>query len=137
MTRHRRTRKRQRGGFWPFTSSSSDPYQTTSSSSSWTDWFSSLGTKAKDTTTGIVNSTESALTRATDNISSGISSAMDSTSGALSETNSYQSAGRKRRGKRVTKRRKRRSMKGGRGLGLTYYATPVSGIKMAQPTSWI
>ena len=36
------------------------------------------------------------------------------------------------------KRRKRsRSMKGGKGgLGLTYYATPVSGMKVAEPTSW-
>jgi hypothetical protein len=36
------------------------------------------------------------------------------------------------------KRRRSRTMKGGKGgLGLTYYASPVSGIKVAQPTTWI
>ena len=36
------------------------------------------------------------------------------------------------------RRRKRcRSMKGGKGgLGLTYYAAPVDGLKVAEPTSW-
>ena len=33
------------------------------------------------------------------------------------------------------KRRIRRSMKGGKGL--TYYASPVSGLKVAEPTTWI
>jgi hypothetical protein len=36
------------------------------------------------------------------------------------------------------RRRKRaRSMKGGKGgLGLTYYAAPVDGLKVAEPTTW-
>ena len=34
--------------------------------------------------------------------------------------------------------RKRRKMRGGKGgLGLTYYATPVSGLNVAKPTYWI
>jgi len=28
-------------------------------------------------------------------------------------------------------------MKGGKGLGLTYYATPVSGLKVAEPTTFL
>ena len=36
------------------------------------------------------------------------------------------------------RRRKSRKMRGGKGdLGLVYYATPVSGIKVAEPTYWI
>jgi hypothetical protein len=43
--------------------------------------------------------------------------------------NSYVSQGGKRK-------RRSRTMKGGKGgLGLTYYATPVSGIKVAEPTT--
>ena len=35
------------------------------------------------------------------------------------------------------RRRRGRTMKGGKGgLGLTYYASPVSGLKVAQPTTW-
>ena len=32
---------------------------------------------------------------------------------------------------------RRRKMRGGRGLGLTYYASPVSGLKVVKPTYWI
>ena len=36
------------------------------------------------------------------------------------------------------RRRRRKTMKGGKGgLGLTYYASPVSGLKVAEPTYWI
>ena len=35
------------------------------------------------------------------------------------------------------RRRHSRTMKGGKGgLGLTYYASPVSGLKVAEPTTW-
>ena len=35
------------------------------------------------------------------------------------------------------RRRRAKSMKGGKGgLGLTYYASPVSGLKVAEPTTW-
>lgn len=42
-------------------------------------------------------------------------------------------------GKRKSKSRRRcKTMKGGKNsLGLTYYASPVSGLKVAQPTYWI
>ena len=44
----------------------------------------------------------------------------------------YQNAGR-----RVKRGKKTRRMKGGKGgLGLTYYATPVNGLKVAEPTYW-
>ena len=41
-------------------------------------------------------------------------------------------------GGRRRRRGRRRTMKGGKdGLGLTYYASPVSGLKVAEPTYWI
>jgi hypothetical protein len=43
----------------------------------------------------------------------------------VSNTSSYPGAGAGGR---------RRTMRGGRGLGLTYYATPVNGIKVVEPT---
>ena len=143
------TRKRtgQRGGFWPFTSSETVP--STSTSSSWSDWFSGVSNKAKETTTGLIDGTENALSNASNSISTGFNSALDSTKSILSTDVSLNSvsssaasqsqvAGKRRR--KTTKRHrksKRKSMRGGKGLGLMYYATPVSGIKMAQPTTWI
>lgn len=144
-TRRNRRYKRQKGGFWPFTSST-DPATTYSSptpSSSWSDWFSGLGNKAKETTTGIVSGTENVLTSASNSVSEGLTNVSNATSNILSTDvpltgNSYQTAGRRRKNKRKTKKCKhKRKMKGGNKLGLTYYATPVSGIKMAQPTTWI
>lgn len=36
------------------------------------------------------------------------------------------------------RRKTRRVLRGGKGgLGLTYYASPVSGVKVAEPTNWI
>ena len=152
----RRTRKRrgQRGGFWPFTSSETVPATSTSTSSSWGDWFSGVSNKAKETTTGLIDGTENALSNATNSISTGFSSALDSTksilstdvsfnsgsSGAVSPSYSQSQVAGKRRRRKTTKmhrKSKRKGMRGGKGLGLTYYATPVSGIKMAQPTTWI
>ena len=143
-----RKRRGQRGGFWPFTSSETVPATSTSTSSSWGDWFSGVSNKAKETTTGLIDGTENALSNASNSISTGFNSALDSTksilstdvslnSGSSSESSQSQVAGKRRRRKTKKSHRKRKSMRGGRGLGLMYYATPVSGIKMAQPTTWI
>jgi hypothetical protein len=49
--------------------------------------------------------------------------------------------GRHRRGHKSRSRRSKfsdRRLRGGKGgLGLTYYATPVSGLRVAEPTYWI
>ncbi len=138
-----RKRRGQRGGFWPFTSSETVPATSTSTSSSWGDWFSGVSNKAKETTTGLIDGTENALSNASNSISTGFNSALDSTKSILStdvsssESSQSQVAGKRRRRKTKKSHRKRKSMRGGRGLGLMYYATPVSGIKMAQPTTWI
>jgi len=135
MTKRRmnRTKKRrQRGGFWPFTSS--EPGAT--STSSWTSWFSN---KAKETT----NSVENTLGNLSSSVSNTFSSSTEPTiqSQPIQQTSSMPmqtsyGGKTKRRHKRNNKRSKRR-MRGGNKLSLTYYSTPVSGIKMAEPTYWI
>ena len=126
---NRTKKRRQRGGFWPFTSS--EPGAT--STSSWTSWFSN---KAKETT----NSVENTLGNLSSSFSNTFSSSSEPqtiqpTTSSMPMQTSY-GGKTKRRHKRNSKRTKRR-MRGGNKLGLTYYATPVSGIKMAEPTYWI
>lgn len=126
---NRTKKRRQRGGFWPFTSS--EPGAT--STSSWTSWFSN---KAKETT----NSVENTLGNLSSSVSNTFSSSSEpqtiqQTTSSMPMQTSY-GGKTKRRHKRNSKRTKRR-MRGGNKLGLTYYATPVSGIKMAEPTYWI
>jgi hypothetical protein len=152
MARHKRTRtkkRRQRGGFWPFTSSSDSTYQP-ASTSSWTSWFSS---KAKDTTNSLENTLGNLSSSVTNTMSSLTSSSTTpSTSDSMtpSQSQSMQSQPTQSQpmqsqpmqsqvmsGTYGGKRRTKRRMKGGDKLGLTYYATPVSGIKMPEPTYWI
>ena len=153
MTKHRRTKRRsQKGGFWSFPSS--DPNAPTQS---WGDYFLSLGTKAKDTGSSLNNSignvASSAATSITDgaNLLNPFASNESSTTpviqpapvvqaspssqnmgmGQSTMNNNIDSTGGRRR-------KRARSMKGGKdGLGLTYYATPVSGMKVAEPTYWV
>ena len=126
---NRTKKRRQRGGFWPFTSS--EPGAT--STSSWTSWFSN---KAKETT----NSVENTLGNLSSSVSNTFSSSSEPqtiqpTTSSMPMQTSY-GGKTKRRHKRNSKRTKRR-MRGGNKLSLTYYSTPVSGIKMAEPTYWI
>uniref|UniRef100_A0A6C0IUH5 Uncharacterized protein n=1 Tax=viral metagenome TaxID=1070528 RepID=A0A6C0IUH5_9ZZZZ len=144
----KRTHKRkQRGGDWynpaSWFSSSTDPY---APKKSWADWWSS--------TTG---SAEASLASASESISSGAQNMVSSANNYLSQdinvsgnnptNNQIQSnpvnpinnqiqpnpVG----GKRRKSRSKSKSYKGGKGLGITYYATPITGIKTAQPNYWI
>ena len=142
MARHKRTRtkkRRQRGGFWPFTSSSDSTYQPTSTSS-WTSWFSS---KAKDTTNSLENTLGNLSSSVTNTMSSLTSSSTTPvTSDSLTPSQSQSTQNQPTQSQVMSgtyggKRRTKRRMKGGDKLGLTYYATPVSGIKMPEPTYWI
>lgn len=142
----KRTHKRkQRGGDWynpaSWFSSSTDPYAPVPPKKSWSDWWSS--------TTG---SAEASLASASNSISSGAQNIMSSANDYLSQdvnvsnpnTNpiNYNPApapipintnpvGGKRR------KTKSKSHRGGKSLGITYYATPVTGMKTAQPNYWI
>ncbi len=122
MTKHRgtRSRTRQKGGFWPFTSS--DPYASTQS---WGDYFSGLGNKAN-----------SAIGNMTTGITEGATNMYNSTD-VTTTTNDLNTVPSTVSGGKRNKTRNRR-MKGGKGdMGLTYYATPVSGLSVAKPTYWL
>jgi hypothetical protein len=131
MTKNRRGKTRsktQRGGVWynPLTWFESDPYKTESSS---------IITDANNFTTGAVDKLTNARDYVANTVSAQFSSSPDN---ATMPTTEYRvppsqpySGGKHRR-----KRRHSKTKKGGKGgLGLTYYATPVSGANVAQPTT--
>ena len=156
MSRHKKSRRSQRGGGW---FGPDDPY---AQKKSWMDSLSSWwsGTSTGTTTgTGLLSTAENNLSSFASNISNTTSQALNNISSPSSyqpsstsysaptplaapaysapsaapanNDNLVETYGGKRR--RRTLKMKRR-MKGGRGLGLSYYATPVSGLNMAEPT---
>jgi len=154
MTKHRRTRRRrinQKGGLFGFFESNPNvPTQ------SWGDYFNSFGTKAKEAgnmiNTSIGNAASATLETAnkynplasneinSDQVPSQFPAQVPSQVPSQfpvqvpAQPNSTGSFG----GTHRTRARMRaRSMKGGKGgLGLTYYAAPVSDLKVAEPTTW-
>jgi hypothetical protein len=148
MTKHKRTKRRnQKGGLWPFSSTG----ESSISSQSWGDRFSGYWNKTKENTSSLTNSLESGLGDVSEKTSSSVSSMGTSMSEGLSNLNPFSNSsssdssisnpsssfiGGKRKNKYGSKRRCK-TIKGGKGgLGLTYYATPVSGIRVAEPTTW-
>lgn len=142
MTKHRKTQRRsQKGGEWYnpvswFGTSSGDPY---AQKQTWGQWFSGKSGKAEDALTTIGNNISSGTTNMMNSANKLLSSNVDFT-GSQQQPIQQQpiqqqpypnpSYGGKRR-------RHSRRMKGGKGgLGLTYYAAPVSGLKVAEPDSW-
>lgn len=165
MTKHRRpkrtkTRRSQKGGFWGF-GESQDP----NAPSFWgklTNWGTSAVDKSKELGNSINTGLGDMGTQASNvmsstmsNVGEGLSSLNplssnqvadanippapvtdtnippDTTSVPTTQSVSTQGSFGGRR------RRYRRTMKGGKGgLGLTYYATPVSGLRVAEPTTW-
>jgi hypothetical protein len=100
----RKSKKLYKGGFWPFSSDSSNAYSTPSTS--WTEWFNS---KTKNAMT----SADSAISSASSSVTNSVSNLVDSTNKALStdipltsSTTSNITGGRRRKNK--TKRRKNR-----------------------------
>ena len=116
----RKSRKQQKGGDWnPMT------WFSTSSTQSWKDYFSNLGTKTTEGVGNLTNNIENAIT---DMSTFQPEPAPTTQSEPNTEIKTF--GGRKRQ-------KRRRTMKGGKnGLGLTYYATPVSGLRVAEPTTW-
>ena len=145
MTKHRRTRRRrsQKGGgvldYFGF--GSSEPTESYAApTQSWGEYFSSWGTKGKDaanslnTTIGnVAASGANVVSDATSSVVSTVSAPFSSSENTTSpsgqssemEVNSYGQQGGRRR---------KRSIKG--GSNLAYYAAPVSGLKVAEPTTW-
>jgi len=153
MTNHRknrRTRRSQKGGFslfnpgtWFNSSETEDPNKKTVLDST------------KEVLQSGVNSTENFIgttaTSATNVVSNAAGNVKDSVLGLFSsnDTPPYTSSTTipqttipqttpQTNGTYGGRRRRRaKSMKGGKGgLGLTYYASPVSGLKVAEPTTW-
>jgi hypothetical protein len=137
----KRTRKyKHKGGGWfdgLFGQSSTTTYTPESQGmfSGVTNWFSGATQKAKETTTNVLGATEGALSTAQQkltDVSSNIGSTIkdtvvgEPTSAYVPSTTTYGG-------------KKRRHRKGGKGLGLTYYATsiPPGTSNVAQPTYWI
>lgn len=150
MTKHRRTKRKTQkgGGFWEFLGFGSSE---TTPAIEQPSMISSAISTVTDTTKNIVEGTEGYLEQAkqkSSNLISGVTSQFSpststptpstSSSYAPSEqTASQQTMGGRRRSK-SRKMQRSKYMKGGKGgLGLTYYATPVSGLKVVDPTYWI
>jgi len=136
MAKHRRTRRSQKGGGMFDWFGSSDP--NAPPKKSWGDWWSG---------------TSSGLTQGVSNIGSSIGSTLNSnidltgsnqTPPPITEVQSQATEENQQQNQQYNqvpiggrRRRRGRTMKGGKGgLGLTYYASPVSGIKVAEPTTW-
>lgn len=116
--------RKQRGGDWynPISwFSSSDPY---APKKSWSDWWSETTGSAENALSGASQSAQNMVSSANQYLSQDINLS------GTNNNNQYNATG--------GKKNKSRSKKGGnRGLGITYYATPVSDYKTAQPTYWI
>lgn len=165
MTKHRKSRKvnkrrSQRGGMWPFSSSeSTDPAKPTQS---WGDWFSGsvgktenlLGSTTeslKSSATGLWDSTKNAMPdmSSTEPVVEQVDTTMVKPGESVEQVDTIMvkpgESGESIEQVDTTmvkvdggSRRRRRSMKGGKGgLGLTYYASPVSDLKVVEPTYWI
>jgi hypothetical protein len=151
MTKHRRTKRRsQKGGFWPFSSSPADPNAPTQS---WGDYFSSWGDKAKGVGNSLNNSIGNVASSAATSITDGANSLNPFASNESSTTPviqpapvvqaspSSQNMGQPIMNNNINStggrhRKRARSMKGGKGgSNLAYYAAPVSGLKVAEPTT--
>jgi len=154
MTKHRRTRRRtQKGGFLGF--GESDPNAPTQS---WGDYFKSLGTSAVEKTKEVGSNIDTGLGNLGTKVGEGFNSinpfSSNDTAPATSTTTNLQTTNLQTTNPQTTnpqttsnqvpistqggrRRRRARSMKGGNnGSGLVQYAAPVSGLKVAEPTSW-
>jgi hypothetical protein len=146
MVRKNTRRKSQKGGAWYNPTSwfqPSDPY---APKRSWGDYFSgttsnienslsNLSSNIVDSTKSLGSSISNSVSSVTSNSNTGVSPVeplqQDSQNmEQLQNASPEPTYGGKRR-------MATRKMRGGKnGLGLTYYATPVSGIKVVQPTYW-
>jgi hypothetical protein len=143
MVRKNTRRKSQKGGAWYNPTSwfqPSDPY---APKRSWGDYLSgttnNIENSLSNLSTNIVDKTKSLGNSISSSISPSSETSVQPTPvqtqqpvETIQEQNQLQpmTAGRRRK--------MSQKMRGGKnGLGLSYYATPVSGIKVVEPTYWI
>jgi hypothetical protein len=139
MTKHKTKRRSQKGGLfgyfegtdtsiygekkpwyerWFGSSSSAYPSQTES-------FVNKVDTSIGNAATTSMNAVTDAVNMVQDKVTSSISSTDNSIDNSV--PNSYGG-----------KRKKHGKIKGGKGsLGLTYYANPISGIKVVEPDTWL
>ena len=124
----RKSRKLQKGGDWnnPMT------WFSTYSTQSWKDYFYNLGTKTTEGVGNLTNNIENAMsTFQPETTQSAPTQSAPIQPAPVQNNAQMQTFGGKSKRRR---HRRRQTMKG--GLGLTYYASPVSGLKVAEPTTW-
>lgn len=134
----KKTRKGQKGGgsFWDyFGFGNSDPSGNLLQSAS-----QNLTAVTNDATQYLTNATNDAtqyLTNATNAVATETNGILQQAQNIIPNTNPAEttaySGGKYKRRRNKTIKTKR----GGKGgLGLTYYASPISGLKVAEPTTW-
>jgi len=117
MTKHRKTKRRQRGGglfdWFSSSSTSSEPGMLDKTKNMFSGWFSSAPTNYEPV----------------QQPAQPVAQPIQPVGYQEQQYNINPTGGRRSR---------RRKMRGGKGdLGLMYYATPVSGIQVVEPTYWI
>ena len=140
MTKHRKTRRSQKGGLFGFFESPPDPYAPKKPSF----WESITGSGTSTTPSYQSPNQSSSFFGSSSPSANQNSSFLGPSQNQNSGYGSFQSPARSsgygsgyggKRGKQTMTKGK--TMKGGKGgLGLTYYASPVSGLQVADPTSW-
>jgi len=147
MTKHRKTKRRsQKGGLFGFFEGS-DTTPSYGEKKAWynpTGWFESSNSQSDSIITQVDTSIGNGATNAINAAKSGMDAVSNSVSNAMesltspSDTTQYQTTQYQTTPLGGKRKRYSRTMKGGKGdLGLTYYATPVSGIKVVEPNTWL
>ena len=141
-TNKRRQRRRQRGGFWPF-DANADSTEPTPTNTDYTAQASAYATDATKKAselgayaTGLFNS----LTESTGSTVAPVTTAPPTTSQYKPEETVRQIEGPINASPSgvIGGKKRKKSFKGGKGgLGLAYYATPVSGLKVVEPNEWL
>lgn len=140
MTKHRKTKRRQRGGglfdWFSSSGSSSEPGMYEKTKNMFSGLFSQSNTNTNTNTVDpyVQPQSEQSLNiqpQSTEYNSDQNALNQDMTNQVITNEQYNNTGGRR-------SRRRHKKMKGGKGnLGLVYYATPVSGIKVVEPTFWI
>jgi hypothetical protein len=130
MTKHKQTRKHQRGGDWnPMTWFNTS---TVNSNRSWGDWFNGVSSQTTEGLNSISSNVGNVFNEATSfSTNSAQAYAPVSTQQHIPVSTQQYSPAPTYGGKR----RCRKRLKG--GTSVSYYASPVHNIKVAEPTSWL
>jgi len=139
MTKHKKTRKHQRGGDWnPMTWFNASPTR------SWGDWFNGVSSQTKNSLSNISSGVENAISSATSFSTNSATATAPAYVPASTQQPTYSteytqqptnSAEYTQQPSYGGKRRRRKSLKG--GTSVAYYASPVHNMKVAEPTSWL